>query len=867
MNPIAPVTDIPMPDTKPALCTSYSAPPSAFDELWTADQSVRKHWQPLIQALDRDGCEELVRCRQEVTRILRENGVAYNIHGDPQGVHRNWNLDILPLIVGRDDWQTISAGLCQRAHLLDLVLQDLYGPRNLIASGVLPAKLVFAHPGFLRPCQDIGLPTTHQLLLYSADLARTADGHYRVLADHTQGPFGMGHTLENRTAMARVMPDLFRTCKVQRLSSFFRLLRDELAGHAPHRKEQPRIVLYAADAGQSSHFEQAYLGAYLNYAVVQGQDLTVRNSRVWLKTLYGLKRVDIVLRMLDDRHCDPLELDPASQGGLAGLLEAARRRHVAVANPLGTGILENPGVMAFLPAIARHLLDQELLLPSAATWWCGEPDQCRHVLTNLPRLVVKSIFSSPAARAAFGSQLTTAQCDDWRRRIQAQPHLFVGQEPLRPATAPALVETQFRPLPTLMRLFALGKTQGGYELMPGGIARSAEDVGAHGAADRAGGILKDIWVVASQPQKHASLWLQSDSSAQGFRRTAALPSRTAENLFWVGRYAERAEMLARMLRTVMRQFEGTEQSEDEGDLQGLTAMMTIIRDMADVQAPSLSAGKAAAPVRPSEPWALIARIITDHDSAGSLTADLAFMFQAAQAVRERWSSDSWRIINDLETHRLNLRRIPGESRDRLQALDRLVSSLLAFSGLCLESMSRELGWTFLDMGRRIERALMFSEFIRRSLGVHYPAPVDSMMMEAALLTTENIITYRRRYRSTMARNTVLDLLLMDDKNPRSLIFQLDMIDAHIADLPNASGAHRIRPEARLALEATTRLRLSDTDQLCVLDDARRGYPHAETLLAEMRQLLERLSEVISHAYFIHTPKSRQLSGVQPEHAP
>jgi uncharacterized circularly permuted ATP-grasp superfamily protein/uncharacterized alpha-E superfamily protein len=867
MNPIAPVTDISAPETKPALCTTYSAPPSGFDELWTADQRVRKHWQPLIQAFDRDGCEELARCRQEVTRILRENGVAYNIHGDSQGVQRNWNLDILPLIVGRDDWQTISAGLCQRAHLLDLIVQDLYGPRNLVASGVLPAKLVFAHPGFLRPCQEIRLPPTHQLLLYSADLARTADGYYRVLADHTQAPFGMGHTLENRTAMARVMPDLFRTCKVQRLSTFFRLLRDELAAHAPHRKEHPRIVLYAADASQSAHFEQAYLGAYLNYAVVQGQDLTVRNSRVWLKTLYGLKRVDIVLRMLDDRRCDPLELDPASQGGLAGLLEAVRRRHVAVANPLGTGILENPGLMAFLPAVARHLLDQELLLPSAPTWWCGEPGQRRYVLANLPRMVVKPIFSSPVGRAAFGSQLTTAQCDEWRQRIEAQPHLFVGQEPLRPATAPALVETRFRPLPTLMRLFALGKAQGGYEPMPGGIARSTVDARTHGVAERAGGILKDIWVAASQPQKHASLWLQSDSSGQAFRRTAALPSRTAENLFWVGRYAERAEMLARMLRTVMRRFEGTEQSEDEGDLQGLTAMMTIIRDMADVPASTMSTGKAAASARPSAPWVFITRIITDHDSAGSLSANLGAMFQAAQAVRERWSSDSWRIINDLETHRLNLQRIPGESRDRLQALDRLVSSLLAFSGLCMESMSRELGWTFVDMGRRIERALMFSEFIRRSLGIHYPAPVDSLMMEAALLTTENIITYRRRYRSTMARNTVLDLLLMDDKNPRALIFQLDTIEAHIADLPKERGAHRIRPEERLALEATTRLRLSDTDQLCVPDDARRAYPHLEALLGEVRQLLERLSEAISHAYFIHAPKSRQLSGVHPELGP
>lgn len=867
MNPIAPVTDISAPENPPALCTTYPSASGTFDELWTADQQVRKHWQPLIQAFDRDGCDALARCHQEVTRILRENGVAYNIHGDPQGAHRHWRLDILPLIVGRDDWQVICAGLQQRALLLDLILQDLYGRRSLVSDGVLPARLVFAHPGFLRPCQDVRLTTGRQLLFYSADLARTANGHYRVLTDHAQGPFGMGHALENRTAMARVMPDLFRTCKVQRLSSFFRLLRDELAGRAPRQKEHPRIVLYAAGASQAAHFEQAYLGAYLNYAVVQGQDLTVRNGRVWLKTLSGLKCVDLVLRMLDDRHCDPLELDPTAQGGLAGLLEAVRRRHVVVANPLGTGVLENPGLMAFLPVIARHLLDQELLLPSAATWWCGEPQQCRHVLANLPRLVVKPIYGGPSAQGALGSQLSAAECDRWRQRIQAQPHLFVGQEPLRPATAPALVDHQFRPLPTWMQLFALGKAQGGYEVMPGGIARGAEDARTHGAADPAGGILKDIWVVASQHQKHTSLWLRPDSSAQGFRRTAALPSRTAENLFWVGRYAERAEMLARMLRTVMRRFEGTEQSEDEGDLQGLTAMMTIIADMADVPAPASSAGKALPSARPPEPWTLIDRIITDHDSAGSLSANLGAMFQAAQAVRERWSSDSWRIINDLDTHRLNLRRISGESRHRLQALDRLVSSLLAFSGLCMESMSRELGWTFVDMGRRIERALMFSEFIRRSLGIHYPAPVDSLMMEAALLTTENIITYRRRYRSTMARNTVLDLLLMDAKNPRALIFQLDTIEAHIADLPKAHGVHRIRPEERLALEATTRLRLSDTDQLCVPDDACCGYPHLEALLGEVRHLLERLSEAISHAYFIHAPKSRQLSGVHSELAP
>jgi uncharacterized circularly permuted ATP-grasp superfamily protein/uncharacterized alpha-E superfamily protein len=847
--------------TSAAPCYGYAQPPSAYDELWNATQTVRRAWQPLIQTIDRLGCDHLERCHQEVTRMFRENGVAYNIHGDPQGIHRNWQLDILPLIIGRDDWETITAGLQQRAHLLDLVLKDLYGPRRLITDGILPAELIFGHPGFLRPCHDVRLPTANQLLLYSADLARTGDGGFVILADRTQGPFGMGHTLENRTALAQVMPDFFRICKIQRLSAFFRLLRDELRGYAPHTREQPRLVLYAADRQHPAYFEQSYLGAYLNYPVVQGDDLTMRAGRVWLKTLYGLEPVDVILRMTDDHGCDPLELDPTSPTGLAGLLEAARRNQVTVANPLGTGVLENPGLMAFLPAVARYFLNQDLLIPSVPTWWCGRAADRQYVLEHLQALIVKPISKRAGERGVIGSRLTEDERREWRRRIAARPHRYVGQIPQTLASAPALINSVFQPRPTLTRLFALARASGEYMLMPGGIARSGGTPDTHWVTNRTGGFLKDIWVVASQPQKHASLWLPSESHGRILQRQAVLPSRTAENLFWVGRYAERAEMLARTLRSALRQIEDSERNEDEGDLESIATLVAIVSKMA-----SLTAVPEAAthPAGMEDLQAVIFDIITDRENAGSLAASLDFMFNAAQAVRERWSSDSWRIVNDLERHCLNMQRLPAASRTMHPTLDRLVSSLLAFAGLCQESMSRELGWTFLDIGRRIERALILSDFIRRSLETHQEPAVDNLMMESVLLTTENIITYRRRYRSYIARDTVIDLLLMDDRNPRALIFQLDRIQAHIADLPRERNGYRVRPEERLALEASTRLRLSDTAQLCQRDTATDRYPHLAELLDGIRGLMEQLSEAISHAYFVHAPKLRQLTGPKPE---
>jgi uncharacterized circularly permuted ATP-grasp superfamily protein/uncharacterized alpha-E superfamily protein len=859
-----------MPPSRPpsdgqSICLTYAPPPAGHDELWTPEQTIRKPWQDYMAAIQREGCAELTQKRLEIARQLRENGAAYNIHGDPQGRMRPWQLDIVPLILGRDAWQQIEAGLAQRARLMDLLLRDLYGPATLIGEGLIPAALIFSHDGFLRPCRDVANAASRQLICYAADLARDADGGFRVIGDHTQMPRGIGHALENRTVMANVNAPLLRVCKVQRLSSFFRRFRDELTARAPRRKDQPRIAIYATDPRQRDYFEQAYLGGYLNYPVVQGEDLTVRGGRVWLKTLYGLKQVDTLLRLRSDRSCDPLELDPTADGGLAGLLEAVRREQVITTNPLGSGVLENPGLMAYLPAIARRLLGEELLLPQLDAWWCGDDAQRRHVLEHLPRLVIKPLNPQGAPASIPGFRLSKAQCDEWRARIARDPHLYAAQARLIPATAPALMETRFQPLPTAMRAFAIATGEDAHEVMPGGIARCRSARAAEGPpeGEEGGDILKDIWMIADRPQRHVSLWLQSSPIGQALQRQTELPSRTAENLFWVGRYAERAELLARLLRTFLQQIENAEVLGDEGAQQSLAGMLDTIWQMAHVAAPPAD----PAPAEADQYRAAIAALIRDQKQTTGLMASLGYLFNAAQAERERWSSDTWRILNDLKELHQSLGRLSGAQRQMRPTLDRLVTSLLAFSGLCQESMSRELGWVLLDCGRRLERGLMLGALIRHTLAGDGGRPADTLLMESVLLTTENIITYRRRYRSYMALNTVLDLLLMDDKNPRSLIFQLDRLQAHIGELPRERGNYRVREEERLALEAVSRIRLSDMDALCQVDADTGALAHLETLLDHIRRLLEKASDAISHAYFIHTPKSKQLTDPSPGAAP
>jgi uncharacterized circularly permuted ATP-grasp superfamily protein/uncharacterized alpha-E superfamily protein len=814
---------------------------------------LREHWRPFVEAVEALGCEEMERAEAEVTRLLRENGIAYNLHGGPRGVHRDWKLDTVPLIFDAADWNHIEAGLRQRSLLLDRILADLYGPRHLIREGLLPQELIFRHPGFLRPCFDAFPPDGNRLLLHSADLARGPDNRFWVVGDQARNAVGLGYALENRTAMAGVLPDMIRSCRVRRLSNFFRGLRTELAALAPRKKDRPRIVILSGGPGDDAYFEHAYLAAYLGYPLVQGDDLTVRDARVWLKSLDGLHLVDVILRQVDDPLCDPLELDPDSRRGVAGLLEATRRGNVALVNPPGVGILENPGLMAFLPGIARRLLGAELILPSAATWWCGQPDERAFVLENLNRLIVKTIHHVPGdGGIVFGSLLSAREREVWRDRIRAAPYRYVGQEQMIFSTVPAMSAGRMEPRPAVFRAFAAVRGEGEYAVMPGAIARCGSDRESPVVSRRAGGILKDGWVVATRPEVHMSLWLQPGRPDRSHAGTSVLPSRVAENLFWVGRYAERAEAATRISRTVLRLFGESERYGEEAE--------AAVLDRLETHLTRLTLGRAAAAAI-GDTGARLRAVLGAAEHPGSIHATLGAMLTAAYAVRDHWSTDTWRVVTGIESIRKGLDSpSPPIPRLAIRTLDGLVTTLMALTGLCMENMSREAGWLLLDTGRRIERALMLISFYRAHLTARTEAAAGNLLLEAVLATTENIITYRRRYRSYLEMETVLDLLLLDANNPRSLVYQLDTLKDHIDALPREREAYRLSEEERLIQKAVTRLRLANTALLARVVEKSDSRQRLDGLLSSLEVLLTRIAESLSRTYFSHTPESRQLVG-------
>ena len=434
----------PMPSTGPEerLSTGYGLPTGVYDEMLVAPGQPRPHWEYLIPALEALGGGDLEARRREASRLLRENGVTYNIHGDPKGLQRPWTLDPIPQPFSSREWATIEAGLIQRADLLELVAADLYGKRRLIRQGLIPPELVFGHPGFLHPCVGVRPAGERYLPFYAVDLGRAPDGSMWVLADRTQVPTGAGYALENRIVLSRILPSLYRDSRVHRLALFFRTLRATLAGLAPRHRDDPRIVLLTPGPGNETYFEHVYLANYLGYTLVQGEDLTVRDAKVWLKTLDGLQPVDVILRRLDDTYCDPLELRGDSLVGVPGLLEAARSGTVAIVNPLGSGVVETPALVPLLPALSRHLLGEELRISSPPTWWCGNKGHRDHVIANLEQLILHALHSHSGWRPLPTVGLDAEQRAALVSRINARPHLFVARAPLPLSTTPALVKGQ-----------------------------------------------------------------------------------------------------------------------------------------------------------------------------------------------------------------------------------------------------------------------------------------------------------------------------------------------------------------------------------------------------------------------------------------
>ncbi|HEY3731561.1 MAG TPA: circularly permuted type 2 ATP-grasp protein [Steroidobacteraceae bacterium] len=738
----------------------YAGSAQRYDELLERDGSIRPHWRALIEHLSVGDSDSVRRCVDMTRRLIIENGVTYNVYADAQGRDRPWQLDPLPLLIDQREWRELEAGIRQRAQLLNALLVDLYGAQRLIRQGLVPAELAFGHPNFLWPAHGTRPHGDTWLHLYAADLARAPDGRWWVLSDRTQTPSGPGYALENRAIVARVLPGLVNDLSALPLSGFFDTLRASLTQCADG-SQAPLVVVLTPGPFNETYFEHAYLARHLGMPLVLGHDLTVRDDRVFLKTLPGLRRVHAILRRLDDDFCDPLELRADSALGVPGLLGAVRAGAVVLANALGSGVLESAGWLGFLPGAAQALLGESLRLPSVATWWCGEKPALEYAIAHLDRLVVKPAFPNQSFEPRFGRDLGEAEIAVLIRRLRGRPYAYVAQERVSLSQAPAWragANLRLAARTLTMRVFAVA-TPHGYEVMPGGLARIAADGKVDIVSSQRGGGSKDVWVLgdpagpplhiaAAAPERH----LPHDE----------LPSQLVENLFWLGRYSERCEDKARLLRATL-------------------AVRTNAAIWPGAREQCLRRGVLGANADP------VASLYDDVLEYG-LAADLGRLGWCATQSRSRLSAEHWRSISVMQRQ---FQRAGAGPADPLETLDRLLVSLTALSGFALDDMTQDDGWRLLMLGRRLERIQFLAGLLAERLAGG--APPSQSELEWLLDVGCLGITYRTRYVSAPELATVLQLLIFECASPRALSFQWQAARATLADLAKSVGASTEAP--------------------------------------------------------------------------
>jgi uncharacterized circularly permuted ATP-grasp superfamily protein/uncharacterized alpha-E superfamily protein len=813
---------------------------AAYDELSADGVTPRPHWEHLIESFRAIGTEELTRRWSRAERRIRENGITYNIYGDPLGEHRPWKIDVVPFLIPAREWRFIEAGIVQRAQLLSLILEDLYGPQKLVAEGHFPAALLYANPAFLRPLVGVPVPAHSYLHMLAVDLARSPDGKWWVLADRTQAPSGSGYALENRTIVADVLPDLFRTSNVLRLAPVFRAQREALTSLS--KKDNPRIVLLTPGPHNETYFEHSYIARYLGFTLVEGADLTVRDRSVYLKTVDGLEQVDVILRRVDDSFCDPLELRSDSLLGVPGLVDAIVAGNVQVANALGSGLIETAAVMPFLPGLATHLLGEPLKLPSVATWWCGQEYALDWVLSHLDSVVVKPAFPSRGMEPIFGAEIPQTEKRKLADQLRARPYEYVAQEQVALSTAPVWENGHLDSRSLVLRAYVLN-TGSGWVAIPGGLVRVAESEGpgkSSVVSMQRGGHSKDAWVLWDDPVDTFSLLRPRTEPVELRRNERAVPSGVADNVYWLGRYVERAENIARIARTMIARV----RRADPAELNCLLRLHSCL----ETRFSKLPKAKNSRPTSLQLEKELIS-LVTDLKRPDSLASTLREASRVGGNVRERLSADMTFLLGKL---RDSIQIDAGaEFLEYTPTLTACLELLSAFSGMERENINRGSGWLFMSIGRRLERAIFLARQLRE---VTIPlAERDWPLLECLLEVADSSMAYRARYYTTLQPVALLDVLLADEKNPRSLDFQLD----HLADLYEKLPRNLPGELAAMRL-AVAELRAFDLRQM------RYPLPGAKTLkqdaegLAELEQFLRHLENLLpgwsnnlSSQYFSH----------------
>lgn len=807
---------------------AYQPPPGAYDEFSAAGQA-REHWRFMDEVLNDPASHWAEDTDASIRRLLNESAVTYFSDGS----RRPWQLDGLPFILDPNEWAALETGLVQRARLLNAIVADLYGPTTLLR-GTLPQSLAFANANYLLPSIGYRAPEGAYLSLLSFDLGRSPDGQWRVLANRTEAPSGLGYALENRLIMSRSVPDLFERGSIARLAHFFRSYSAGMQQIARRVGTSDGLsVILSAGPEQSTYFEQAFLGRYLGFPLVEGADITVQRGQVYLKTLEGLKPINLIMRQIESTDTDPMELDAQSMLGAPGLLRAASDGAVMIANAIGSGVVENDAIMSFLPGLSESLLGEPLSMPSLATWWCGQPSELEHVIEHMDSLVIRNAFErkpllATSVHGYLAPDVSSDTPDALAAQIRSMPYAYVGREPIELSTVPCWhPDGHWEAAPMTLRMY-VAATDNGYEVMPGGLVR---------VATSQGDVSKDVWL----PRLRGDETTRLPATVLPTRRSDRdLPSRTADHLFWLGRYLERTEGAVRLYRSLFRYIAGEGDISDQPVALDILARLLSSMDYLSVQRArrAASAGRLAVE---QELW----NILFDPESEDGLANVLANVHRTAEQVRERLSRDAWRLFESLR-QAPQLRWRVHTAADVVRLLDDLVEKLSAVNGQIHENMTRGYGWRLLESGRRLERGQFLVRVIRE-LCTREPQPPGVLALLLDLC--DSTLTHRSRYQSNPTLSTVLDLMLTDDSNPRGLIFQVESLQRHLATMPRRESEQGLSPSERLLLATHSDLSLADLDKLINVLSKTGLRTHLNRLLKRTEANLSELQSVLTATYF------------------
>jgi uncharacterized circularly permuted ATP-grasp superfamily protein/uncharacterized alpha-E superfamily protein len=764
----------------------YRPLPGVPDELCDGTGRMRPGWADLIAHLSRLKPEEIVHDFARGDQYLADAGVFFRSYGDTTLSGRDWPFSPVPIILPEAEWSRISAGLIQRADLLEQVVADLYGDNRLVAEGHLPASLIAQSPEWLRPMVGIKPRSGHFLHFLAFEIGRGPDGRWWVLSDRADAPSGAGFALENRVATSRVFPELFRQTNVHRLAGFFRAFRAGL----DHLRSDPaaRIGILTPGPLTDTYYEQAYIARYLGLSLLAGEDLIVDQGRLQVRTVQGLDPVEVLWRRMDSIWTDPLELAEQSQIGTPGLVSAIRQGQVTMVNALGAGVLETQALMAFLPRISRHLTGQALALPNVATWWCGQAAELAHVRAHAARMMIGPALSTrmpfeTRATHAIAGQLRGGDGDrgghgdrggDLDGWLTANAAHLVGQEMVTLSTTPVFDAGRLVPRPMTIRVF-LARTPQGWQVMPGGFGRIGTGSDATAIAMGQGGAVADVWVVSDRPVEPVSMLTPPDMPFQR-AQPGPLPARAADNLFWLGRYVERTEGILRLTRAYHSRL----------DEAATAPLLTLIRNRLRMLG-----------------------IDPDQPLPEGLRRTLGAAVNSASQIRDRFSVDGWAALKDLEKSMGRIARTAQTGTDAALVMSVLLRKIAGFSGLVHDNMYRAAGWQFLTIGRSLERAAMMADLLAETTGPDAPDGALDLAIEFG----DSIMIHRQRYAVTTTRSSVLDMLALDPQNPRAIRFHLSAIRQRVDDLAAHRAAAQITDFERHVLELDTRVALHRVDTL------------------------------------------------------